>query len=246
MAHLFRVQHDDARASGDELLLGREDSRHIAKVLRLGPGDPLGVFDGQGSEWSAEIVEAGKAGVRVRLGALRDDRVEAPLEILLVQGVCRPDRLDWLVAKATEVGVHRIQLVDTERVDAPRATDNRLERWRRIAREACKQCGRRSVPQVAPPVPLGDLEPSAEGALDLILDGAPGAVPLAAILASEAPEGVRLAVGPESGFSEAERSALEQAGWRRASLGPRTLRTETAGPVAAALLLHVWGDFGTT
>ncbi|ANM32068.1 hypothetical protein ABI59_04030 [Acidobacteria bacterium Mor1] len=226
------------------MTLGREDSRHIARVLRLGPGDPVGVFDGRGNEWAAEILEAGKDAVRVRLGEACSDPVEAPLEIDLIQGVCRPDRLDWLVAKATEVGIHRIQLVDTERADAPRVTDNRLERWRRIAREACKQCGRRRVPEVASPLRLKELGPSPEDTLDLVLDGGPGAVTLATILAAEAPGRVRLAVGPESGFSDAERAALEAAGWRRASLGPRTLRTETAGPVATALLLHAWGDFG--
>ncbi len=242
MAHLFRVQHDDARETGDELTLGREDCKHVARVLRLAAGESIGVFDGRGSEWLAEIVDADRDAVRVRLGLQCTDVVEAPLEIVLIQGVCRPDRLDWLVAKATEVGVARIALCASERVEAPRVTDARLERWNRIAREACKQCGRRRVPEVAPPRTLDALGPG-EG-LDLLLDGSPGSRPLGELLAGPAPAAVRIAVGPESGFSAAEVERLEGAGWRRGSLGPRTLRTETAGPVAAALVLHAWADFG--
>ena len=152
--------------------------------------------------------------------------------------------MDWLVQKATEVGVAALLPFPAASGDACRLTANRLSRWRRVAIEACKQSGRRRVPRIEP---HKSLPPPPEGVLGLLLDPRPGTEPLAAACADvkPVPSGVWLAVGPESGFDEAESDAGRAAGWRPVGLGPRILRSETAGLLAAAILLHLWGDLGT-
>jgi 16S rRNA (uracil1498-N3)-methyltransferase len=150
--------------------------------------------------------------------------------------------MEWVIQKGTEVGLDAIRPFAARRseVDAPSA--ERLRRYRRVALEAAKQSGRRLVPDVAEPLPGLPLPPS--GVCALLLDGGPEARPIVERLARPRPGSVWLAVGPEGGFEPAEAAALAAGGWSLTGLGPRTLRTETAGVVAAALVLHAWGDFG--
>lgn len=243
MARLWRAFHPELPAeAGAEVELSAEEAHHVGRVLRLGPGESVSLFDGAGREWEARILAAPRPRIVVRLERECVEPVEAPLDLHLYQGLCRSERMDWLVQKATEIGVSAIHPVPTARSEPARKPGKRLERWRRIAVVAAKQCGRRTLPEI---VPRDDL-PAAGGGEGpaLLLHPAPQARPLGSLLDGPAPGRVRLAVGPESGFADEEAARWSDAGWILAELGPRTLRAETAGLVAAALILHAWGDLG--
>lgn len=236
----WRAHHPIEVDAPGELRLEPDESHHLARVVRVRAGDAIGVFDGHGREWSAEVAEVDPRGVVVRLGDRLLDEVEPAVPVTLYQGACRHDRFDWVVQKCTEIGVHRIVPVAFARAERMRETPARRERWRRIAIEACKQSGRRRIPEIAPLaspaalVPDGPavvLGPEAGRSLGDVLAGGPG-------------RGLDLAVGPEGGLEPAEIAALVERGWVEASLGPRTLRTETAGAVALAIVLHAWADLG--
>jgi len=220
--------------------LDQEESHHVARVLRARAGDGLSVFDGRGGEWQATVEAIAGDRVTVRVGAPVADPVEPPLRVVLHQALVRPEKLEWVLQKGTEVGISSFRLLPTERGERV-PSDSRLARYGRITLEACKQSGRRIVPEVelaaSPERPGG-------GVIALVLDTSTQAPALASALAGPAPAEVWIAVGPEGGWTEDELSGLEALGWRRVSLGPRTLRTETAGAVAAAIVLHAWGDLG--
>lgn len=243
MAQRWRAFHPGLPdQAGATIRLDPSESHHVARVLRRRPGDFLDVFDGAGREWSAVIESADPRGLVVRLVSERLEPVEAPLRVLLYQSACRPDRMDWVVQKATELGVAEIHVRgEQRRTGHASAGRGRLERWRRIAVESAKQCGRTRVPLIDVtqgwPAPSGDV-------LALILDERPDAPPIGDWLDGPPPPAVWLAIGPESGLSSEDVEGACGSGWRRAGLGPRTLRTETAGIVAAALVLHRWGDVG--
>ena len=242
MGRVRRVHHAGAPDSEHRVVLDRDESKHVVRVLRLGPGDAVSVFDGQGREWEGVLESTHGQEVRVCLGQELTRPVDPTLEVVLFQALCRPDRMEWAIQKATEVGVAEIRPIRSERVETREPGPARLERWRRIAMEACKQSGRRRVPRVELPGALPPAPPA--GVLALVLGSSPASLPIGQYTLAEAPEAVWLAVGPEGGFSEEDRSLLDGRGWREAGLGPRTLRTETAGVVAATLVLHAWDDLG--
>lgn len=235
-----RVLYDGPLAPGAEVTLAADEAHHLRRVLRLRPGDGVAVFDGRGREHDGVVERSSRETVSVRLGPAREDRVEPPVGIVLYQALCKPDRMDWVIQKGTEVGVSVFRPLRCERVEERRVTAARIERWRRIAREACKQSGRRVVPVIEQPT-----DQAAEivaGVTAVVLDPS-GEAPLAEALGSAGRE-IWLAVGPEGGFTAVEIGSLRQAGWVAASLGPRILRTETAGVCAAAIVLHRLGDLG--
>jgi len=239
MAQRWRAFHPDLpRSAGATVRLDPAESHHVSRVLRLRPGDALDVFDGAGSEWSTVIDSGDRRGVVVRLTSERVQPVEAPLRVVLYPSACRPDRMDWVIQKSTELGVAEIRI---RAEGGPARGPARVERWRRIAVESAKQCGRRCVPRVE--VASGFPAPP-EDVLAMILDERPDTAPIGRWLEAAPPRAVWIAVGPESGFSGAEVTDACGLGWRRAGLGHRTLRTETAGIVAASIVLHRWGDVG--
>lgn len=242
MSRLWRVHHAQLPAvAGASIDLDTKQSHHVRRVLRLRVGEAVAVFDGKGNEWRAVVSCNATGRVTLTLDAPLEADVEAPLELELFQGLCKSDRMDWIVQKATEVGVAAIHPFACRRSDARRPREQRLERWRRIALEACKQCGRSRTPVVEPSDGLPGVPQ--EGTVAFVLE--PEGAPLAECCAglTGLPR-VWIAVGPESGFEEEELRAWALAGWRRAGLGPRTLRAETAAVVAAAILLHRLGDLG--
>ncbi len=243
MERIARVRHETVHGVGATILLDPEESHHVARVLRLRPGDPLAVFDGRGREWQAVLVAVDRAGATVRTISETPGRVDPALEVVLFQALCRPERMEWLVQKGTEVGLAAIRPFAARRSDVPRPSAERLKRYRRVALEAAKQCGRRVVPEIAEPVDAVPSPPPATAAL--LLHTGPGVLPLAVHLAMPRPATVWLLVGPEGGLDLEEAQDLEESGWRPTGLGPRTLRTETAGPIAAALVLHAWDDLGS-
>ncbi len=236
-----RAFHPEGARAGNRIVLSPEESRHLCRVLRLPPGSPISVFDGAGSEWDAVLESASPKGAEVVLGPRRENVVEPPLRVTLVQSLVRPDRLEFVLQKGTEVGLAGIRLVRTARSEVPDPSPARIERWRKILVEATKQCGRRRVPELGIEETVPPLPESGERAI--LLD--PEAErPLADLLGGAAPPRLALAVGPEGGFEEGESARWSDAGWETAHLGPRTLRTETAGAIAAALALYAYGDLG--
>jgi 16S rRNA (uracil1498-N3)-methyltransferase len=208
-------------------------SRHLSRVLRLEPGDTVIASDGRGRDYTVRLDAVGPRALGTVLGTATRP-VESPLAITLVQGVPKGDKMDGIVRAATELGV------------GPGPGSARAERWRRIASEAAKQCGRAVVPDVAAPAPLtACLEAARESDLAVCLwEGE--APPLAAVCADAGrPARMAVLVGPEGGLESAEVDEARRAGWRLASLGPRILRTETAGPTIIAILQARFGDLGT-
>ncbi|HTT01196.1 MAG TPA: 16S rRNA (uracil(1498)-N(3))-methyltransferase [Steroidobacteraceae bacterium] len=239
---LTRVYVDAAPASGARLTLQGSAATHIARVLRLSSGDALTIFDGRGGEYAARIAELRKDAVRVEVGEHLEIERESSLSVTLAQGVSRGERMDFVVQKATELGVRRIVPVATERsvvrIDAGQAVDKRLRHWRAIAIAACEQCGRNRLPEIAPPQPLatclGGLAPQTLRILLSLEGGSACELPAAA--------DVTLLIGPEGGLTEEEQRRARAAGFVAVRLGPRVLRTETAALAALAVLQQRLGD----
>jgi 16S rRNA (uracil1498-N3)-methyltransferase len=229
-------------APGAQLTLPPDAAHHASRVLRLREGDAVVLFNGDGGEYSARIVRLSRDGVTVDVGAFDPVERESPLALTLVQGISAGDRMDLTIQKAVELGVAAIQPVLAERsvvrLKGERG-DTRREHWRRVAASACEQCGRNRVPAIAGAIEVGDYR-APERSLKLLLS--PGGAKKLRSLAIAAENPVVLAAGPEAGFSPREEAAFFAAGFLPVQLGPRVLRTETAGPAALAALGALFGD----
>lgn len=225
-----------------QIALEPADEHHLFKVLRARPGEPFSVVLGD-TEFQCEVAEGG-GGLVVGSRPLTG---EPPLQITLFQGLAKGDKMEWIVQKGTELGVTQFVPVATERavvkLDAKKAA-SRVERWQRIAAEAAGQCRRGRVPDVAPLCSWAEaVAQVADYDLALVAyEG--GGQALSHVTAEPAPKKVALFIGPEGGLSAGEVEAAVAAGAQVISLGPRILRTETAGLVAATALLFAWGDLG--
>ncbi len=239
-----RLFVSDQLINGTELLLEGDRARYLGRVLRLRVGDAITVFNGEGGEWSAVINAMTKSTATLGVGENAETGTESALKIHLVQGISRGERMDFVVQKATELGVKRITPVLTEygvvKLDAARA-EKRRDHWQSIATSACEQSGRTRLPLVDAPVPLRDWFGSKPDEVDAELILAPGAAtPLTGIATPETK--VCVMIGPEGGFSETEYEDAAVAGFKAVSLGPRILRTETAAVAALAVMQSLWGD----
>jgi 16S rRNA (uracil1498-N3)-methyltransferase len=212
-------------------------------VLRLRAGDKLSLFNGDGNDYAAELVAVGARETRARVLGAQANRSESPLRIVLAQALARGEKMDWIVQKATELGVAEIVPLVTARSEVKLDEDRarkRLEHWRAVAISACEQSGRARVPMIAAVQSLSGWLEKLDGSgtrLALLPEGE-----IAARLLEAPAQVVALAVGPEGGFDEADVSALRNAGFRGLALGPRVLRTETAGLAAMAALQALFGD----
>ena len=238
-----RIYHPETLQPGQALALTPEGARHV-QVLRLQPGDALTLFGdpAAGGEWAATVLRMGRSSVEVQVGAHHAvDRAPARAVHLAV-GMPANERMDWLVEKATELGVASIQPLMTERtvlrLKGERA-DKKQAHWQAVAVSACEQCGGNRVPVVHPVRTLDDWlrqAPPAAGGWRGVLSLADGSQPLRAVVpAGEAP--VWLVHGPEGGLSPAEEHVLLAQGFQPVTLGPRVLRAETAAIAALAALL---------
>lgn len=234
---------DAALAEGDETPLPPEVAHHAVRVLRLREGDPVTVFNGRGGEFSAHLsVQGARAWAHLE----RFDPVEreSPLAVTLLQAWVATDKLEWIAEKAVELGVTDITLAPTARsvvhLDGPRM-ERRLARLREIVIAACCQSGRNRTPAVTAATSLerGLRDAVAQGARGIVLD--PRA-PEPLLAAANAVAAVALAIGPEGGFDDNEQALAARAGYRPARLGPRILRTETAGLAALVVLQAMAGD----
>jgi 16S rRNA (uracil1498-N3)-methyltransferase len=241
-----RVHLDLPLASGRRIALPPQAAQHVMRVLRLRSGAALTVFDGRGGEYTATLELAGRDTATVEIGEHRSIERESPLRITLLQGLARGERMDWVVQKATELGVRRIVPVATARsvvqLDTERGS-KRTDHWLAIAAAACEQCGRNTLPEIAAPLSF-EAALRETAAIELRLALHPDSwESLRTVLGAHAarPETVLL-IGPEGGLDETEIALARQGGFRVAHLGPRVLRTETAGIAALAALQCLAGD----
>ncbi len=230
--------------AGAEIDLPAEVAAHLGRVLRLGPGAELTLFDGRGGEWQALIESLERGRVGVRIGSHRPAERESPLPVILAQGISRGERMDHTIQKAVELGVARIVPIAARRsvvrLEGERG-ERRAEHWAKIVQAAAEQSGRTRLPEFLPVATLPDwLSVNAPG-LKLLLIRSDDACRLSDLLCDPP---VTLLIGPEGGFAEDEAEAALRAGYRPLRLGPRVLRTETAAVAALSALQVLWGDLG--
>lgn len=239
-----RIFVDRKLVAGKGVGLPEQAGLHLTRVLRLDPGAAITLFDGTGGEYQGTLERDGK-NWWAKVGAHDPVERESPLAITLLQGVARGERMDLIIQKATELGVVRLQPVLTERsmvkLDATHRARKR-EHWQAVAVAACEQCGRNRVPVVGDALPLGDAIAAlpAEGARCLLAVDA--TEPLASALDGQRRE-IALLIGPEGGLADSEQKYARANGFGGYRIGPRILRTETAGLAALAALQALGGDF---
>jgi 16S rRNA (uracil1498-N3)-methyltransferase len=209
----------------------------------MGPGATLVLFDGSGGEYPATIVEAGKHCVLVETDAHSPIETESPLRIHLGIAISRGERMDWIVQKATELGISTISPLASERTEVRLQGERAAKKqrhWREIAVSACEQCGRNRLPEIEPLISLPEWVGSVSAQRKFVLHhraGPPGQV-------QDDPDSVALLVGPEGGLSAAEIDSAVRCRFAPLRLGPRVMRTETAPLAAIAILQSRWGDMG--
>lgn len=242
---LTRVFVEQTLVSGKGVGLPEQAGLHLTRVLRLEPGTSITLFDGNGGEYAGTLERDGK-NWWAKVGAHDPVERESPLDITLLQGVARGERMDLIVQKATELGVARIVTVLAERsvvkVDE-KQRDRKREHWQAVAVAACEQCGRNRVPAVSEPRGLGDAIAALPANAARFLLAADGAETLPAFAARTRGQPVVLLIGPEGGIADNERQYASANGFVTCRLGPRILRTETAGLAALAALQAMSGDF---
>jgi len=243
-----RFYVDGPLAVGQTLSLPDDVVRHV-HVLRLSTGDAITLFDGAGGEHHGVLVDIARRAALARIDAHSGREAEPPYRVTLAQGVAGGDKMDWLIEKSVELGVADIAPLTADRGVVRLTGERALRRqahWQALVRAACEQCGRNRVPEVAPPRDLdawlGHLPAASEGDLRLLLS--PRAdVSFDALPASPPGGRVTLVIGPEAGFSPEEENDIVAAGFSALALGPRVLRTETAGIAVLAALAARWGGW---
>jgi len=235
---------DDITGDSREVLIRGPEFVHLKKVLRLGEGARVSVFNGRGLELKGKVIEVGSAEARVEIEGRVESGSESPLKIVLFQGFLKGDRPEFIVQKATELGVREVVFYTTGRTVPDISGDRvkrRLARWSRIAVEAAKQCGRAWVPDIA----FGDfpgvlaLYP---GATRIALYEGEGTQGLKEALKDKRGKDVAVLIGPEGGFSVEELSEAVSAGFIPVGLGPRILRSETATLAVLSIIQYELGD----
>ena len=235
---------------GDETVaLPRDEAEHLTRVLRLGVGDTVSVFDGRGHEFLARVASAVRRDVRVQLVSRVEPAAEAAVGLTLAQAVLKGDKMDEIIRDAVMLGVAAVQPIVTKRTEMTVALvrDTRVERWRRVALASTKQSRRAVVPEIRTPLTLEAFLEDPPGALRLMLVEPNAASPehaesLSALQRRPAPADAVVLVGPEGGWTEEEWSAASARGVRLLTLGHRTLRADAVPIAAISVLQFVWGD----
>mgnify|MGYP001824031546 CR=1 FL=1 len=238
-----RVHTQQDLQPGLEVVLEDAPAHYLGRVLRVSVGQDVALFNGDGHDYAATVVQANRRQVVLAVNAQSPGLAEPPHGIVVVQALSRGERLDFTLQKCTELGATGFQLLAAERVELKLhrdRLDRRLEHWRGVVVSACEQCGRARVPPVLAPITVADWLRQTTPARRLVLDPG-GSTSLARV---RLPAELEMAVGPEGGFSSSELSLMKEHGVQGVSLGPRTLRTETAGPAAVAILQCLQGDLG--
>jgi len=236
---------EDMDRSAKKAEVAGTEFTHLKKVLRLAPGDEASVFNGQGVELFGKIESMGPASAIITIEGERAAASESPLELTLLQGLLKGDMPEFIVQKATELGVTAIRFYTTDRT-VPKVegdgAEKKLMRWRKAAIEAAKQCGRSTLPEITLAASLKAAVEGTGAGLKLLLWEKKGAADLKDLLSGEKPGPVALLVGPEGGISDDDADDAVKAGFIKAGMGPRILRAETAAIAAVSLVQHAFGD----
>lgn len=244
---------------GSAAVLSADETHHLMHVLRMTPGDSAFVFDGCGNEYTCSFRGIKDNLAQLEIGDALSDIVESPIHLTLAQALAKGEKFDFIIQKATELGVSRIAPLMTRysdvRLDDQQIT-RRVERWRRISLEALKQSGRRKLVEIMAPRTVRDFISAGES--PLVLKGSPDLPPAlllfserGGIATTEALTQVSRScpvvalIGPEGGWSDDEFDLLHQNGCKSVTLGPRVLRTETAAIVAVTLIQYALGGLST-
>jgi len=237
-----RIHTDHGLAEGETIALGDAQSHYLKNVLRLKPGAALRLFDGRAAvDHAARLDFDGKTALAAVEGPV-PAAAESPLSSQVMQALAKPEHVDWMLQKTTELGVHRVLLFNAARTQTP-LKGSRLERklahWRGVAISACEQCGRARLPLI-------EFQPDLRAALAATIPGHrilldAGGAPLPSLLRAPA-SSVAILLGPEGGLAADEIQLAREAGFASASLGPRVLRTETAAVAALAIAQATIGD----
>lgn len=239
-----RVYLDHALSVDTDLSIEGEAADHLGRVLRARVGDSVLLFSGDGNDYSAELLSIGRRVLRARVTGMRAVACEPPWPLVLAQALARGDKMDLIVQKATELGATGVVPLLTERSGVrldPARAEKRVQHWRKIAISACEQCGRARIPTVRPiqTIDAWCATLGSDGMQRLALS--PQATQRIRDL-TPGPAGVVLVVGPEGGFGDHDNAELTAAGFSGITLGPRILRTETAGLAALAATQAIHGD----
>ncbi len=236
----FRVYLPEGAPASGELELPASEAHHLTRVLRARIGDAVTLIDGHGNAWEAEISEAAPRKVVVRITTVCEP-APPPRAVKLSMALIKGKAFDEVLRHATEIGLSEIQPVLTQRCEvkltAERA-ENKLEHWRAVAVEACKQSGNRWLPQIVQPVPLKDMAAQADtGALRLVASLEEASAPLGEVLHRQgAASAVEILIGPEGDFTPEEYTLLAEAGYRPVRLATNVLRAETAALYALSVI----------
>jgi 16S rRNA (uracil1498-N3)-methyltransferase len=240
----IRVFTDQPLTTGEQVTLDAISSRHLATVLRLKTGDPISLFNGQGGEFFATLIECSGKRVTASIADFTNTERESPLRIHLGIGMSRGDRMDWVIQKATEVGVTEISPLYTERTEVKLKgdrTEKKLRHWQQVCISACEQSYRNQVPAIHPPMTINQWLSSVEAEKKLVLHHR--SQHSISELGKQPTASAVLLIGPEGGLSADEIKRSEEHSFTPLTLGPRVLRTETAPIVAISILQSLWGDF---
>jgi 16S rRNA (uracil1498-N3)-methyltransferase len=237
-----RFPVDEKRIENGKAFLSGTDYKHIVKVLRMKEGDAITLFDQDSVEYEGKISHVGSKEVVVDIISSRKVETDSPLRITLMQGLPKSDKMDYIIEKATELGVHTIVPVVTERSQV--RTNEKKKRWEKIAVEASKQCGRTKPPAIENTLNFNEaIKYKDNSVLGLILHVG-SQVSLKDFLKNplQHPTNIIVLIGPEGGFSEKEVLLATEMGFTSLGLGPRTLRTETAGIAVLSIIQFQHGD----
>jgi 16S rRNA (uracil1498-N3)-methyltransferase len=241
---MTRIYQAFPLAVGLEMALDEAASHHLSKVLRASLGEGLTIFNGEGGEYVANIIAIDKKRVTVKIESFTEISLESPLNLCLAQGVSRGDKMDFTIQKAVELGVTSIMPLLTERTTVKFKEDRgqkRLEHWQSVIISACEQSGRTIIPKLFPLQSFKTWLPSVAAAQGFVLD--PKSSQKISDISVQTRNTVMLLIGPEGGLSDAEIELSVQNRFQRLSLGPRILRTETAGMAAISTFQAKFGDF---
>lgn len=236
-----RIYTSQPLACAQSVELEEATAHYLGKVLRMQPGRELVLFNGKGGEYQAHITDIHKKRVVVMVGEYTEVDRQSPLELELAIGVSRGERMDWVLQKATELGVTCITPLITERTEVKLAgerQDKKIQHWQQILISACEQCQRNILPTLSEPLAFGDWLQKAEAQLKFVLHHRDSR----GLPESGQVNSVALLIGPEGGLSDAEIELAVAKGFASLTLGPRVLRTETAPVAAISLVQYRWGD----
>lgn len=229
--------------SSGKLIIDGEDVKHITKVLRMGTGDMIICCDGMGNDYTAKI-SAVSSEIECEIISTKKAETEANIRVILIQGIPKSAKMDYIIQKTTELGICEIYPCDMNRCVSKPEGGKKTERWQKIAREAAKQSGRGVVPKVHNTINL-------DGAMEILKSADLSFIPyecaennyLRPVLQSaKSPETIAFMIGPEGGFDKGEIDKLTTKGIPAVSLGKRILRTETAGEAVLAMVMYELGD----